>query len=121
MNLFGARHTRARGNAIEREAEKFLRRQGLTLVECNYTVKMGEIDLIMRDQNTLIFIEVRYRNNSNYGSGAASVTAKKQRRLKLAAQHYLALKFGAAEPDCRFDVMSGCGEPVVFEWIKNAF
>jgi putative endonuclease len=114
-------HTRARGNDVERLAESFLKKRGLKLLERNYLIKGGEIDLIMKDANVLVFIEVRYRKSEAHGSGAESVTATKQQRLNRAARHYLQHHFGNSEPDCRFDVMSASGEPVVFEWIKIAF
>lgn len=114
-------HTRARGDDVERLAESFLKKQGLKLLERNYLVKGGEIDLVMKDSHVLVFIEVRYRKSEAHGSGAESVTARKQQRLNLAARHYLQRHFGSNEPDCRFDVISASGEPIILDWIKNAF
>lgn len=116
-----AGNTRERGNAIELQAETWLRRQGLKPVSRNYLIRGGELDLIMRDGGVLVFIEVRYRRSNDHGSGAESITARKQQRLRRAARHYLQAHFGNQEPDCRFDVISASGEPVAFEWIKNAF
>jgi len=112
---------RARGEAIEKVAEKYLRRQGLRPVTRNYQIRGGEIDLIMYDKDVLVFVEVRYRRSDTHGSGAETVTYAKQQKLRRAARHYLVSQFGNAEPFCRFDVISGSGEPVRFDWIKNAF
>jgi putative endonuclease len=106
---------------VELEAEKFLQKKGLRKVTRNYLIKGGEIDLIMRDGEVLVFIEVRYRQSDDHGSGAETVTYQKQRRLRRAALHYLQKHYGNHEPDCRFDVISASGNPVVFEWISDAF
>uniref|UniRef100_UPI00257D23D3 YraN family protein n=1 Tax=Thalassolituus sp. UBA2009 TaxID=1947658 RepID=UPI00257D23D3 len=98
--------TRTKGAEIEQAAEHFLKRQGLKAVSRNYTIRGGEIDLIMRHGNVLVFVEVRYRANHIHGSGAESITHHKQQRLLKTAQHYLQKHYGAAPPDCRFDVMS---------------
>lgn len=115
---------RARGQQIERQAEVWLRRQGLKSVTRNYHVRGGEIDLIMRDGNDLVFVEVRYRHNEHHGSGAESVNLVKQQRLMKAALHYLQAEFGDREPQCRFDVISATSDAaagVHFDWIRNAF
>lgn len=108
------------GSGAERYAEAFLQHHNLVLLQRNYRCRSGEIDLIMREGTTLVFVEVRMRRNPAFGGAAASITPVKQRKLLLAARHYLAsLK---VEPPCRFDaiLLSGvAGEEV--EWIKNAF
>lgn len=108
------------GSGAERYAESFLRYHNLVLIQRNYRCRFGEIDLIMRDGTTLVFVEVRMRTNAAFGGAAASITSVKQGKLLRTARHYLAsLKF---EPPCRFDavLLSGHdGEDV--EWIKNAF
>lgn len=113
--------TRTKGAEIEQAAEHFLKRQGLKAISRNYTIRGGEIDLIMRHGNVLVFVEVRYRADHIHGSGAESITHHKQQRLLKTAQHYLQKHYGAAPPDCRFDVMSGSGQPVQFEWLQNVF
>jgi len=113
--------TRKKGEAVELAAEQFLRTKGLRPVTRNYQIKGGEIDLIMNDGDVLVFVEVRYRHSEDHGSGAESITWQKQRRLRRAALHYLQKHYGSHEPDCRFDVISAQGEPVVFEWICDAF
>lgn len=112
---------RHKGHAIEALAERWLSQQGLTLAERNFTLRGGEIDLIMWEGSTLIFIEVRYRFDSGHGSGAESITASKRRKLLRTAEFYLQQQFGNKPPYCRFDVLSGSGDPITFDWIKNAF
>ena len=82
----------------------------------NFRVRGGEIDLICRDGKVLVFVEVRQRSRSDFGGAAASITPTKQRRIILAAQHYLARQ---PECDCRFDCVLIEGERL--EWLKNAF
>lgn len=113
--------TRTKGAEIEQAAEHFLKRQGLKAVTRNYTIRGGEIDLIMRHGKVLVFVEVRYRASQSHGSGAESITHHKQQRLLKTARHYLQQHYGANPPDCRFDVMSGSGQPVQFEWLQNVF
>lgn len=113
--------TRQKGDVIEVAAQNFLRTKGLRPVTRNYLIKGGEIDLVMRDGEVLVFIEVRFRQSTDHGSGAETVTYQKQRRLRRAALHYLQKHYGNHEPDCRFDVISAHGTPVVFDWIPNAF
>lgn len=111
-----------RGQWAESLAEQFLRRQGLKSLQRNYRCKSGEIDLVMLERETLVFVEVRYRQGSDYGSGADSVTAKKRQRLVATAQRYVQQR-GLPEPPCRFDVVSVSslhGRPQI-DWIPNAF
>lgn len=108
------------GNEAERYAEAFLRRRDLVLLQRNYRCRFGEIDLIMQDGATLVFVEVRMRTGQIFGGAADSITFVKQRKLLCAARHYLAaLKF---EPACRFDavLLSGRGGKEV-EWVRDAF
>ena len=109
------------GEGIEQLAEAWLIQQGLQPIERNYGIKAGEIDLIMQQNQVLVFVEVRYRADDEHGSGAESITYQKQRKLRKTAEHYLQKNFGNTPPDCRFDVISASGNPVSFEWIQNAF
>lgn len=111
------------GAAIEAAAAEWLHARGLICVERNFRCRGGEIDLIMRDGRTLVFVEVRLRNHDNFGSAAESVTAAKQRRVIHAAQYYLATHKTAADSACRFDVLAAKheGESVVWEWVQDAF
>ncbi|GAB3541233.1 YraN family protein [Noviherbaspirillum agri] len=104
------------GDAAEDRALQYLQQQGLKLVERNFRCKGGEIDLIMRDRDTLVFVEVRKRASGRYGGAAASVTASKQARLVIAAQTYLQRL--RDQPACRFDVVAI--ENGSLEWLKNA-
>lgn len=108
------------GVAAENLAATFLQQQGLTLVEKNYRCRFGEIDLIMRDGATVVFAEVRLRQNQQFGGAAASITPTKQARLIATAQHYLSSL--NRTPACRFDavLLQGLVAPKI-EWIKNAF
>ena len=106
------------GQTAESRAEAFLKTRGLTLVARNWRCRFGEIDLVMQDGATLVFIEVRLRSRTDFGGAAASVTPAKQKKLLAAARQYLTtLK---TLPPCRFDVVAlpGDGTP---EWIRNAF
>ncbi|MFH1495491.1 MAG: YraN family protein [Pseudomonadota bacterium] len=105
------------GKEAENHAASFLQSQGLRLVAKNYRCRMGEIDLIMEHGATLVFVEVRFRRNENFGGAAASITGHKQRKLIHAAQHYLQQQ--AKQPPCRFDALLLDGHKI--EWIKDAF
>ena len=119
--LFG---TRKAGDDAEKLAEAYLTRQGLVVVARNYRCRYGEIDLIMRERETLVFIEVRLRKplrgRADFGGALASITTSKQAKLIATAQHYLA---GMKQlPPCRFDavLLNGLRTADV-EWLKNAF
>jgi len=77
------------GQKAEQEALNFLKQQGLKLITQNYYCRQGEIDLVMSDQQTLVFIEVRYRKSHHYGSSAESVTINKQKKIIHTAVLYL--------------------------------
>jgi len=114
---------RNRGQQAEALARDFLQRAGLKFVAANVRGGGGEIDLIMRDQTTLVFVEVRLRGNQHFASASESVTQSKQRKLIRAAQHYLQREHLSDKVACRFDVvalqtLSSEQHP---EWIKNAF
>ena len=108
--------TTARGREAEEQAARYLERCGLRVIERNFRVRGGEIDLICRDGGTLVFVEVRLRGRDNFGGAAASITAGKRQRIVLAARHYLA---GKAECDCRFDCVLIDGDQL--KWIRDAF
>ena len=125
MALFNLKQTdittRLRGNAAEDAALAHLLAAGLQLVERNYRTPGrggGEIDLVMREAGgTLVFVEVRARAGTTHGGAAASVGGVKQRRIVLAARHYLMRH--KSPPPCRFDVVAIDGDHV--EWLKAAF
>ena len=107
-----------RGKESEAVALDYLCRQGLYPVTRNYRCRFGEIDLIMRDGETLVFVEVRMRASKAFGGAQESIDARKQRKLLAAARHYI----GALGriPDCRFDAVLLNGDSRV-QWIRNAF
>jgi len=114
---------RARGEVAERLAERWLSRQGLSLIKRNHNCRVGEIDLIMRDQDTVVFVEVRARAMGAMVDAASSVTARKQRRVIQAARHFLAGRRDLWQQACRFDVLALDGDqsnPEV-NWIRGAF
>ncbi|PPU04605.1 YraN family protein [Xanthomonas arboricola] len=110
-----------RGAAVEAAARALLEQAGLRLVAGNANYRGGELDLVMRDGQALVFVEVRYRRDNRFGGGAASVDARKRRKLVLAAQLFLAYHPALATLPCRFDVVEASGEPVVLNWIRDAF
>ncbi len=116
-----ARRAASDGAIAEDPAARFLERRGLTVLTRNYRCRGGEVDLICRERQTLVFVEVRLRRNAGYGGAAASVTREKQRRIVLAAKHYLASRRGA-DCECRFDCMllDGLSEAAI-EWLRDAF
>ena len=90
------------GKHAEDLAARFLVKHGLSVLARNFRCRGGEIDLVCRDGKTLVFIEVRLRRNPGFGGAGASITPTKQRRIILAAQHYL-VAHARADSDCRFD------------------
>ncbi len=96
-----------------------MKAQGLSLVARNVRSRFGEIDLIMRDGEVLVFVEVRARSRSDFGSAADSITPAKQRRIVLAAREYLTRQPGHLA--CRFDVVTLDGTRNNPVWIRNAF
>ena len=105
------------GGAAEETAEQFLARHGLAIVERNYRTRLGEIDLIARDGEELVFVEVRFRSDERFGGALESITPGKRRRIIAAARQYL-MRF-AAVPPCRFDVV--CLDRHEPTWLKGAF
>lgn len=111
----------AQGAAAEDLALRYLEAQGLTLVMRNFRCRTGELDLIMRDGGSLVFVEVRSRRHVRYGTPAESVTRAKQQKLLRAATFYLQRQ--RLDLPCRFDVVAILrpgGEPHI-EWIRDAF
>lgn len=120
------------GETAEQDACRFLLKNKLKLLSKNYRCKYGEIDLIMLDQQALVFVEVRYRKNNQFGSGADSITISKQRKLIKTASYYLQQNPKASQYAARFDVISMSAGPdsnsqphpeneTKIDWIKDAF
>ncbi len=110
-----------RGREAETRAWQYLQSRGLRLLQRNYRSRRGEIDLVLQDRDSVVFVEVRYRRESRFGSGAESVDRRKQSKLIACAQHYLQAYPKIASQPCRFDVVSVGGPDESVEWIRNAF
>jgi len=112
-------------NQLGLEAEDlalgYLQQQGLSLLERNYRSRYGEIDLIMRDQQHIVFVEVRFRSSQRYGGAISSVDIHKQRKLIKCAQQYIANT--PSRLGFRFDVLaiSPSSQQHDIQWLTNAF
>src|ERR1700740_196213 len=104
------------GQDSEQRALAFLRGQGLQLIQANFQCKLGEIDLILQDGATLVFVEVRQRAGRSHGGAAASITPAKIGRVVRAAQVYL--QRYPRVPPCRIDVIAIDGEHL--DWLRDA-
>ena len=111
------------GARFEQRARKELERAGLRLLASNYTTRHGELDLIMREGDTVVFVEVRHRLRAAHGDAAASVNATKQGRLIRTAQLWLAAHPRYANHPCRFDVVTydGPADSAEMNWLRAAF
>ncbi len=111
------------GAQAEQRARAWLEARGMVFIDANWRAQFhkqaGEIDLVMRDGSTLVFVEVRKRARRDFGGAAASVDAFKQMKLVRAARAYLASQVRGAEPPCRFDVVAIDGDHI--DWIRDAF
>lgn len=112
--------TRETGTLWEQQAERFLHRQGLRTLQRNFNCRCGEIDLVMREAQVTVFVEVRFRRPGSLVSAVESVGRQKQLRLARAAALYLRQHPRLAAGPCRFDVVAfePDDDPV---WIRNAF
>jgi putative endonuclease len=113
----------ARGDDAESAALADLEARGMTLIERNFRCKVGEIDLICEDRGTLVFVEVRYRRNANFGAAAETIGYRKQARIIRAARYFLLRHARLAERPMRFDVIAieGLGNQRQLTWIPDAF
>lgn len=111
------------GAQFEQRALEHLQRSGLALVTRNFRTRYGEIDLVMRDRDMLVFVEVRYRRDMRFGGGAASIGADKRGRLARAAQGFLQANPRYASSPCRFDVVAFDGDAAApaCDWQRAAF
>ncbi|TFV96526.1 YraN family protein [Oxalobacteraceae bacterium OM1] len=105
------------GDAAEDTARRYLEARGMSLQERNFRCKGGELDLVMQEGKTLVFVEVRQRSGDGFGGAAASVTPHKQRRLIVAAHVYL--QRYTMPPPCRFDIVAIDNGRI--SWIRDAF
>lgn len=119
----GRRSPGAIGVAAEDEVQCFLQQQGLRVVARNYRTRQGEIDLVCEESGrggaVLVFVEVRRRTSSAFGSAAESITGRKRARIIAAARHYMVVNH-VTQP-CRFDCVLLDGKPARIEWLRDAF
>ncbi|WP_394193795.1 YraN family protein [Pseudoalteromonas atlantica] len=114
-------NSREKGQYYELEAQKYLQRQGLIPIERNYNCPYGELDVIMRDGDTLVFIEVKFRSSNAKGGAIHALGKQKQQRLKRTIYHYLAAKKLTNQP-LRIDFVAITGDTSQqLNWIKNVF
>ena len=112
------------GKDAEQQALEHLQRQGLRLLAQNWLCKRGELDLVMLDGDTVVFVEVRYRKHAQWGGALASIDGRKRQKLILAAQFFLQKEHRWADCSCRFDVVAMESTPsgtADLTWLKNAF
>jgi putative endonuclease len=114
---------RQRGTQVEAAARRHLQQAGLRAVAANANFRGGELDLVMLDRDTLVFVEVRYRRDARFGGGAASVDGIKRRKLVHAAELFLLAHPRFARAPCRFDVVEAEGDPAepTLRWMRDAF
>lgn len=119
----GSPTNQSRGRDAENLVCAFLRQQGLQLSTRNYRSPFGEIDLIMQEHSTLVFVEVRFRSNARFGTPAETVDTRKQARLRATAEHYLQNTPRASRKACRFDIVAVTreGKSDNMSWLKNVF
>ena len=110
--VVSARQKRAAGQAMEQRVRRWLERKGLSFVQCNVSFKAGEIDLVMRDGDVLVFVEVRSRSRSHWGYAIETIDWRKQKTLLAAVSLYLAKFHRKAMPACRIDVVTVDGNRV---------
>lgn len=118
-NRSPGKNSRETGEASEKKAEQFLKKQGMKVIARNYSCKHGEIDLIMEDKDSLVFVEVRFRRCDDYGGALSSVTPSKQNKIKRSALHFLLNKKLYEKHPVRFDVIAL--SETNQNWIKGAF
>lgn len=107
------------GSAYENKAVEYLKKHSYIIIEQNYFCKYGEIDIIAKKKDMLVFVEVKYRKNSKTGIGENAVNRKKQMHIINSAQNYMIEKYKTDEMLCRFDVIAINGN--ILHHIKNAF
>ena len=107
------------GEKYEQIAATFLEKKGYVILEFNFRCRFGEIDIIAKDRCDLVFIEVKYRSNLNYGSPYEAVDYKKQHTIKKMAKYYMSEHNLKENTYIRFDVVGIIGENISV--IKNAF
>lgn len=113
--------TQEKGRVAEEKALAYLQEQGFKLVSKNYSCRLGEIDLILRDKESLVFVEVRSRASAQFGGGIASITYAKRQKIIKSALHYLMVHKEFSKCAMRFDVISIDGTSASVTWVRDAF
>ncbi|MBR9728135.1 YraN family protein [Shewanella intestini] len=106
-----------KGQAAEQQARHYLEKQGMIFVAANVRYPFGEIDLIMQQQSTLVFVEVKYRSSTQFGGALAALSKAQITRIRRAADHYL--QRNSITPACRFDVIAIT--PQQINWLQGCF
>ena len=111
------------GAGWEQLAEAHLRDRGLELLERNFHCRLGEIDLVMRDGDTTVFVEVRYRSDNRFGGALETVDHRKRLKIQRAAGIFLSRRAGWESRPCRFDIVGieGTPEKPSIRWLQSAF
>lgn len=107
------------GSAYEKRAGLFLEQQGLKILCYNFRSRQGEVDIVARDGNTVVFVEVKYRRDEKKGLPQEAVGYQKRRRICRVADYYRMLHGIGDFSPVRFDVVAICGEQLT--WFPNAF
>ena len=119
--------SRAVGHGWENYAAEVLQSAGLTILARRYSCRLGEIDLIAADGDTLVFVEVRFRSNADFGTAAATVTPAKRRRIMQTARHFIMRHAELAENPMRIEIVAIQNSPgsprsaPEVQWIRAAF
>lgn len=115
--------SKTKGFHAEEIACRYLVSKGLLLVEKNFFCRFGELDLIMKEKDSLVFVEVKYKKNQDFASCISAVTEKKQKKVKQTALYYLHKNQLFEKIACRFDVVTLCGNISCPEisWLPSAF
>lgn len=112
----------AKGVRAERLVAQYLEQRGLHVLALNHRYRGGEIDLVVRDGDTLCFVEVRHRSSARYGTALETLRREKLRRIVRTAEHFLAVVWQGPRCACRFDVVTVDGEaPPRITWLRDAF
>jgi putative endonuclease len=111
------------GDQAERKALEFLLGKDLRFVMKNYRCRHGEIDIIMKDQDDIVFVEVRSRNRCDFGNAFETINITKRKKLMKTAIHFLQIKGWLYKVTSRFDVIAihPINGEMQLEWIRNAF
>ena len=110
---------RALGGEKEKLAASYLQKQGLSIIQMNYRCKIGEIDIIAREKDCLVFCEVKYRKNEDFGHPLEAVNFKKQHKITQTARYYMVTNKISETSEIRFDVVAILGDKITY--VRNAF